>query len=132
MKEPALLFLGILTFVVTGCHVLDYEDTGNQTIARSQLEAFAAALNRYVIDTSNIPTDACGLSSLVANCNALRGWRGPYLLRIPLDPWGFPYKYVVINAASRTVEMSSVGTDRGPGRTHLAHRKAIVLRETLP
>ena len=58
-------------------------DKGKMTAARTQIEAFAAALQTYHIDKGRFPTTEEGLAAI-----------RPYLAKdIPNDPWGNPYVY---------------------------------------
>jgi type II secretion system protein G len=53
----------------------------------------SAALDWFYRDTGRYPTEDEGLYALVVSPPAATGWRGPYLKRVPTDPWGFPYYY---------------------------------------
>lgn len=57
--------------------------------------ALKAPLMKYRIDTGSYPTAADGgLNALVTQPASQAGrWRGPYIDKIPLDPWGNPYQY---------------------------------------
>lgn len=58
-------------------------DKGRMTAARTQIEAFAAALQTYHIDKGRFPTTEEGLAAI-----------RPLLAKdIPNDPWGNPYVY---------------------------------------
>ena len=64
-----------------------------ETVARSQIESFATALDSYLIDIGRYPTTEQGLQALRAD-PGLPGWSGPYIRKdIPLDPWGHSYIY---------------------------------------
>ena len=58
-------------------------DKGRVTAARTQIEAFAAALQTHHIEKGKFPTTEEGLQAI-----------RPYLAKdIPNDPWGHPYVY---------------------------------------
>ncbi len=58
-------------------------DKGRITAARTQIEAFAGALQAYHIDKGRFPSSEEGLQAI-----------RPYLAKdIPNDPWGHPYVY---------------------------------------
>ena len=46
------------------------------------------ALDSFYRDTGRYPTAYEGLYALVVPPPAASGWRGPYLKRVPTDPWG--------------------------------------------
>ena len=85
--------------------------------AHSQIDAFAAALESFYIDTGRYPTEEEGLEALWTRPeNAPVGWAGPYLLRrVPLDPWGNPYVYRVPGRFGFPYEIISFGADGREG-----------------
>ena len=60
------------------------------TAAATQIAAFKTALESYEVDTGAFPKGG-NLGELV-NSN-VQGWHGPYLDRIPPDPWNNNYEY---------------------------------------
>ncbi|MCD8481896.1 MAG: type II secretion system major pseudopilin GspG [Verrucomicrobia bacterium] len=53
-----------------------------------------APLLKYRMDMGSYPTTEQGLRALMTPpANAGNRWRGPYIDRIPNDPWGNPYQY---------------------------------------
>jgi len=67
------------------------EDVAKQFVEN----ALKAPLLKYRIDTGSYPTANDG--GLMALLNAPAGkqekWKGPYVEKIPDDPWGNPYQY---------------------------------------
>jgi general secretion pathway protein G len=61
--------------------------------ARTDLSNLTVALDTFELDIGRFPTDAEGLDSLVKSPAGLTTWKGPYIKRIPTDPWGHPYIY---------------------------------------
>ncbi len=73
-------------------NVLDdgQKDTAQQFV-NSSLET---PLMRYRIDMGSYPTTEQGLQALLtAPSERSARWRGPYVEREPIDPWGNPYQY---------------------------------------
>jgi len=126
MSRLQLILFVVLTAVPVGCDRLDYKDTAKQNAVKYQLEAFSNAMKRYAADTGHVPDESCGLRDLVENCGSRIGWNGPYISRIPADPWGVPFEYIVLDAPRLAVEFRSSGMGRG---TEMAGRGSIVLRE---
>ena len=60
------------------------------TAAATQISSFKQALDSYEVDTGTYPKGG-NLAELVSS-NA-QGWKGPYLDRVPADPWGNNYVY---------------------------------------
>jgi general secretion pathway protein G len=57
----------------------------------------ATALDLYELDNGFYPTTEQGLSALLTKPTTSpvpSDWRGPYLKRKPIDPWGNPYIYI--------------------------------------
>lgn len=53
-----------------------------------------ASLLKFRMDMGSYPTTEQGLQALMTPPgNAGNRWRGPYIDRIPNDPWGNPYQY---------------------------------------
>lgn len=66
------------------------EDTA-RTFVETGLEA---PLLKFKLDTGSYPTSAEGIASLfTAPAGRAAKWRGPYIKKIPLDPWGKEYQY---------------------------------------
>lgn len=65
------------------------------TAARTQLAAFATALDAFEVDNGYYPKGSDGLKDLIIQPRDAPNWKGPYLRQneIPLDPWGRPYIY---------------------------------------
>ena len=54
------------------------------------LGGIATALNLFEVDNGVFPKT---LAELIHQPGDARNWRGPYLGRMPVDPWGHPYIY---------------------------------------
>jgi general secretion pathway protein G len=69
-------------------------DSGAQWVATmSQVAAFKTALEAFRLDTGAYPSGTNGLDALVRPAQGTTNWRGPYMERIPKDPWGCDYNY---------------------------------------
>ena len=88
-----LLILALLAAIV-------YPSISNRTLtariqtAQTQIGAMKQALQLFEVDTGHFPTGTTGLQELVQSPRAPAGWHGPYLERIPKDPWGNDYVYI--------------------------------------
>ncbi|HQJ15993.1 MAG TPA: type II secretion system major pseudopilin GspG [Candidatus Omnitrophota bacterium] len=62
--------------------------------AKADIEAnIATALKLYELDNGEFPSTAEGLNALMQKVSNAPGWKGPYLEKKPVDPWGREYKY---------------------------------------
>lgn len=76
------------------------------------------AIQLFYVDTGRYPTEAEGLSALLAAPSGVSGWKGPYLDGDAdmTDPWGRPFTYTA-PAASGPFGLATLGRDGQPGGT---------------
>lgn len=65
------------------------EDVAKQFVENS----LKAPLLKFRIDTGSYPTTEQGISALLEKPGDSSKWKGPYIERIPTDPWGEEYQY---------------------------------------
>ncbi|WP_221029591.1 type II secretion system major pseudopilin GspG [Actomonas aquatica] len=88
-----LAILGLLVAVLVR-NVGGDLSRGQESAAKLFVTAtMESPLTAYRIDTGNYPTTAQGLEALITNPGNVKGWRGPYLDKLALDPWQQPYEY---------------------------------------
>lgn len=84
-------------------------------IARSDIEAhIATALKLYELDNGYFPSTSQGLEALRTKPSTTplpRNWRGPYIEREPVDPWGATYIYVSPGKHRSDYDLFSQGKD---------------------
>jgi general secretion pathway protein G len=61
--------------------------------AKAQISLFETALDTYRLDNMHYPTSSEGLDALLKNPGGSEFWDGPYIKKIPKDPWGHDYVY---------------------------------------
>jgi len=85
------------------------------TMAKAQINSFEKALDTFRLDVGRYPNTEEGLNAmLVAPPTAGTKWNGPYLPKVPADPWGRPYQYKAPGAKAE-FEITSLGRDGQPG-----------------
>lgn len=85
-----VIIIGILSAMVIPRLAGRSEQARNQA-AKTDIEAnLALALDLYEMDMGSFP-DA--LDGLTVRPTSGENWRGPYIKKKPLDPWGRPYVY---------------------------------------
>jgi len=67
-----------------------------------------SALDLYEMDMGEYPE---GLSGLADNVSASPGWAGPYLNKVPKDPWGREYIYKYPGEHGTDYDLFSSGKD---------------------
>lgn len=70
-------------------------DDGRRDVAQQFVnQTLDTPLMRYRIDNGNYPTTEQGLNALFDKpATGAPRWRGPYIEKRPIDPWGNPYQY---------------------------------------
>lgn len=91
-----VVILAILAAVVVP-RVMDRPGQARQTAAKQGIQSIMTAINLYRLDNFTYPSNTQGLEALVQQPAGLpqgAHWNGPYLDRVPLDPWQRPYLYL--------------------------------------
>jgi len=96
-------------------------DSFGRAKARSaaiQMENIKGAVQLFYLDVNRYPSEAEGLSALLAAPNGVEGWIGPYLdAEYDLaDPWERPYLYRS-PAGEKPFEITTYGRDGRAGGT---------------
>lgn len=109
-----VIIIGILASVV----VVNVGDkTGDASIGKAKHDILTLenSLEMYKIDHFKYPTTEQGLDVLINRSNSASDSRNgkKYIKRLPTDPWGHPYQYLV--NADGEVEIISLGADGIPG-----------------
>lgn len=79
--------------------------------AEADISEIKTALDRYHSDTGAYPTSDQGLQALVSlpsTGDIPKDYRGPYIEKLPPDPWGNPYFY---QSDGRSYVLKSFGAD---------------------
>jgi general secretion pathway protein G len=86
------------------------------TAGVTELAAIQTALDAFEVDCTRFPTSEEGLRALVEQPSNADGWKGPYLNKMPRDPWGNAYIYRYPGTHNRnTYDLSSNGPDGQEG-----------------
>jgi general secretion pathway protein G len=91
-------------------------DQARQAAAKADIEVnIPTALKLYELDNGFLPTTAQGLQALLQKPTTTpmpENWNGPYLEKLPVDPWGHPYQYQSPGAnRPHDYDLSSLGKD---------------------
>lgn len=111
-----VVILGILAAIVVP-RVMDRPGEARVTRAKQDIQGVMTALNLYKLDNFVYPSSAQGLEALSAKPSGqpdAPNWKGPYLDRVPKDPWARPYQYQQPGQHGE-VDVSSLGADGRPG-----------------
>jgi general secretion pathway protein G len=75
----------------------------------------ATALKLYELDNGAFPTTEEGLDALMAAPSSAKNWKGPYLEKKPMDPWGTAYRYKSPGTHRTDFDLYSTGRDSVDG-----------------
>ncbi|MCM8787277.1 MAG: type II secretion system major pseudopilin GspG [Candidatus Omnitrophica bacterium] len=85
-------------------------------IAKADIESnIATALKLYELDIGSFPTTSEGLEALLTKPPLITNWKGPYLEKKPIDPWGREYKYKSPGDHRADYDLYSLGKDGQEG-----------------
>jgi general secretion pathway protein G len=90
-----ILIIGLLATIVVQ-NLRSATDRAKRVKAQADIAQLKSGLDRYYLDAGSYPTSDQGLSALVSaptNGNVPGDWQGPYIEKIPPDPWGHQYVY---------------------------------------
>lgn len=102
-----IVFICLMSFAIPAWPEMFSLSEDNDSAARNQDYAMERArrlvadlkfvLEHYKLDNKTYPTTEQGLTALVKKSTIAPipdNWRGPYIGRVPLDPWNKPFHYV--------------------------------------
>ncbi|MBD8514847.1 type II secretion system major pseudopilin GspG [Photobacterium sp. CAU 1568] len=112
-----IVILGVLASLVVP-NLLGNKEKADQQKVVTDIGALEQALDMYKLDNSVYPTTDQGLDALVtepASSPEPRNYRnGGYIKRLPKDPWGNDYNYVMPGEHG-PVDVFSLGADGQEG-----------------
>ena len=111
-----IVILGVLAALVVP-RVLERPDEARAIAAKSDIATIMQALKLYRLDNQRYPTAEQGLQALTVKPEqppTPPNWKpGGYLERLPKDPWGRPFVYVIPGVRGE-IEVFSFGADGQP------------------
>jgi len=88
-----VIIIGILVAMVTP-RLTGRSEEARIKVARADIDSsLATALKLYELDNGRFPTSDEGLGALLDSPPSAVNWKGPYLEKKPVDPWGNEYRY---------------------------------------
>ena len=92
---------------------MNYVKQGKISTAQMQIKLIEQELDNYKIQVGKYPSE---LRGLVENVDNHEKWDGPYMKKIPLDPWGNEYQYTVPGENNtKSFDLCSLGADGQTG-----------------
>jgi len=84
--------LSVLIAIVTP-RLVGRSERAKMTAASVEINNIATALDLYELDNGKYPPAEDGLNALRSKPAGASNWNGPYLKKMPSDPWGNAYSY---------------------------------------
>lgn len=106
-----LVIIGVLAALIVP-NVLDRADDARVLAARTDAGNLMQAIKLYKLDNQRPPTAEQGLAALMTKPTTgpiPPNWK-PYLDKLPNDPWGRPYQYLMPGIKSE-FDVMSLGAD---------------------
>ena len=107
-----VIIIGVLAAMVIP-RLTGRSEEAKKSVAKADIDLnLATALKLYELDNGAYPTTEEGLDALLSPPTSARNWKGPYLEKKPLDPWGEVYSYKCPGTQrSYDYDLSSLGRD---------------------
>ena len=109
-----VVIIGLLAAVIAP-NVFQQVDDARSKKTLSDIRAIESALNLYRLDNFNYPSTEQGIQAWVSQPSGspeARNWKkGGYLPRLPVDPWGNEYQYLVPGSSGGSFDLYSLGAD---------------------
>jgi general secretion pathway protein G len=119
METLIVLALTVILSAGIGIPALQQIERAKNIASRGQIETFKIALQNYWFDCNAYPSQAQGLEALFTKPvihPVPENWKGPYLdKKIPVDPWGNPYRFSVPGPDGLPWSIVSFGADGKEG-----------------
>jgi len=107
-----ITIIGILAALVVP-KMMGRSEQARQSAVRADLSSIKTALDAFEVDNGYYPKN---IGDLLAQPGDAKAWHGPYLDKIPQDPWGNVYVYACPGRRnSMSYDLSSVGPDSKEG-----------------
>jgi general secretion pathway protein G len=108
----AVMILGLVAALV-GPKVFQMLDNAKKTSAASEIKTIKGQIALYKTNMGSYPQKLKDLVDMPKNDErAKKKWQGPYLDKLPEDPWGAKYHYKVnAEGAKKPYELLSYGPE---------------------
>ena len=106
-----IIIIGVLAAMIVP-RMAGRSEEARSAVAEADILSISTALKLYELDNGAFPTTPEGLDTLLNKPSSARRWKGPYLERMPIDPWDQPYRYRSPAQHSRAgFDLYSIGRD---------------------
>jgi len=107
-----ITIIGILAALVVP-KMMGRSEQARQAAAHADISSITTALDAFEVDNGFYPHN---LGDLLQQPSNAKNWHGPYLEKLPSDPWGNNYQYVYPGKHNANgFDLSSTGADGKAG-----------------
>jgi general secretion pathway protein G len=113
-----ILIIGLLATIVVQ-NLKSATDKAKRVKAQADIAQIKSGLDRFYLDAGSYPTTDQGLAALTAaptSGDIPKDWGGPYLEKIPPDPWGNDYFYQSDGNSYVLKSFGADGVEGGEGK----------------
>jgi len=106
-----VIIIGVLVAMVVP-RMVGRSEQARSEVAKADVNLnIATALKLFELDNGAFPTTDEGLNALLSAPASAPNWKGPYLEKKPLDPWGKEYNYRSPGTHRQDYDLYSLGRD---------------------
>ena len=110
-----IIIIGVLAAMVMP-RLLGRGEQAKVAAAKSDVSsAIPMAIDLFEVDNGRLPTSEEGIVALRAKPSGLDTWKGPYIKKTPVDPWGRAYFYRVPGSHDNDYDVYSAGPNSQEG-----------------
>lgn len=103
-----VIIIGVLATVVVP-RLAGKAERARETTAKAAVEAnIPSVLDLYEMEVGEYPRE---IGDLMAQPSGAENWHGPYLKKMPVDPWGKEYYYKSPGEHNADYDLASTGRD---------------------
>lgn len=106
-----VIIIGVMVSMVVP-RLVGRSEEARIAAAKADINAnISVALDLYELDNGKYPTTEEGLGALISKPTSAINWKGSYLKKKPLDPWGRKYLYRSPGDYASDYDLYSYGPD---------------------
>ncbi len=110
-----VIIIGVLAAMVIP-RLTGRSEEARKGVAKADIDLnIATALRLYELDNGSFPTTEEGMGALLTAPSSAKNWKGPYIEKNPVDPWGNPYHYKSPGTHRTDYDLYSAGKDTSEG-----------------
>lgn len=110
-----VIIIGVLVSMVVP-RLVGRSEEARISAAKADIHAnVSVALDLFELDNGHYPSTEEGLSALREKPASATNWKGPYIKRKPVDPWGNQYAYASPGKHNSDYDIYSYGPDGAEG-----------------